>query len=54
MDHKGYQTWHRELDDTVVAWINKNQDALYKDFVDMMNDEYAKLAGKFGEVVFSQ
>ncbi len=23
--HRGYQTWHRHMEDTVTAWINSNQ-----------------------------
>ena len=30
--HKGYQTWHRHLDDEIVRWIDRNQTATPKDF----------------------
>jgi len=30
--HKGYQTWHRDLDEEVVGWLKRNKQATTKQF----------------------
>jgi RHS repeat-associated protein len=38
--HKGYQKWHRELDDRVVKWLETNPEATREDFVKFINKIY--------------
>ena len=38
--HRGYQTWHRDLDDDIVNWITKNEKASLSMFTDYMNELY--------------
>ena len=47
--HRGYQTWHRELDDEVVEWLRKRPDATQAQFEKWLRDRYNKpdLKGRF-------
>lgn len=52
--HKGYQAWHRELDDNIVKWIGDNKTASLSDFTNYMNQLYSdsKIVDIFGPVFF--
>ena len=53
--HKGYQDWHRKLDDKIVKWIGENKKASLSDFTNYMNRLYSdrKMLDIFGPVLFS-
>ncbi len=55
-DHKGYQKWHREIDDAVVSWIESNPSASVDDFVEQMNNLYGtdEMVARFENVIFKK
>ena len=55
-DHKGYQKWHREIDDAVVSWIESNPSASVDDFVEQMNTLYGtdEMVARFENVIFKK
>ena len=40
--HRGYQTWHRELDDEIVGWLGRNQNATTQQFEDWLRWRYSQ------------
>lgn len=38
--HRGYQKWHRDLDDEVVTWLQENPDATPRQFEDWLRRRY--------------
>lgn len=40
--HKGYQTWHRELDAEIPAWLQRNPSATTSEWESYMINRYAK------------
>ncbi|NMC34790.1 MAG: hypothetical protein GYA36_20395, partial [Veillonellaceae bacterium] len=40
--HKGYQRWHRVLDDEVAMWVNEHQDATPKQFESWLRWRYSQ------------
>jgi len=40
--HYGYQRWHRELDDEVVAWLKRNRDATVEQFEAWLRWRYSQ------------
>ena len=38
--HRGYQTWHRRLDDEVVRWLQENQSATTQEFESWLRWRY--------------
>lgn len=40
--HKGYQTWHRKLDQQVADWINERPHITPKDFEAYLHNLYAE------------
>ncbi len=52
--HKGYQKWHRNFDNAVVSWLQKNPNATASQFTGFMNKLYSSQAGfsRFGSVQF--
>ena len=40
--HKGYQKWHRNLDDEVVEWLTKNQTATPAQFETYLRKRYGR------------
>ncbi len=40
--HHGYQTWHRELDDQVVGWLQRNRGATPKQFEAFLRSRYSR------------
>jgi hypothetical protein len=40
--HRGYQSWHRDLDSEVVAWIRNNRQASPSEFESWLKQRYAK------------
>ena len=40
--HKGYQTWHRKLDEQVADWVKDHQRATPKDFEAYLHNLYAE------------
>lgn len=40
--HKGYQTWHRKLDDEVASWIDGHQNLTPKDFEAYLHNLYTE------------
>ena len=40
--HCGYQRWHREVDDEVVAWLRKTEDATPKQFEAYLREIYSR------------
>jgi hypothetical protein len=40
--HKGYQGWHRELDQVVADWVNNHPKATTKQFESYVRDLYSK------------
>jgi hypothetical protein len=47
--HRGYQKWHRELDQEVEEWIQRNPDKTPEEFEKWLRDRYNKpdLRGRF-------
>jgi hypothetical protein len=47
--HRGYQTWHRALDDEVVGWLQRNPGATTADFEQYLRARYSQpdLKGRF-------
>ena len=47
--HRGYQRWHRDLDDEVVNWIRENKKATTDDFLGYLRNLYKRpdLAKRF-------
>lgn len=41
--HRGYQTWHRQLDDEVIQWIRRNQSATPAQFEACLRLRYSEL-----------
>jgi hypothetical protein len=41
-DHNGYQKWHRDLDDKVIEWIDKNKYATPEEFEGFLREVYAQ------------
>ncbi len=40
--HKGYQEWHRDLDNKVVNWLKSNRNATPQQFERYLRNEYSK------------
>ncbi|MFY1828327.1 Wall-associated protein precursor [Myxococcus fulvus] len=40
--HRGYQDWHRKVDDEVVEWLQRNPQATTKQFEKYLRDVYAR------------
>jgi poly(3-hydroxyalkanoate) synthetase len=40
--HRGYQTWHRELDQEVVDWLKNNQAATPQQFESWLRWRYSQ------------
>ncbi|MCC5830617.1 MAG: hypothetical protein JJU36_14315, partial [Phycisphaeraceae bacterium] len=40
--HRGYQRWHRDLDNEVVNWIERNPDATPDDFLSYLRELYKR------------
>jgi hypothetical protein len=40
--HCGYQDWHRDVDDEVVDWLDKNRKATSKEFMDKLREIYGR------------
>lgn len=40
--HRGYQRWHRDLDDEVVSWIRNNRDKNGDDFLAFLKSLYER------------
>jgi hypothetical protein len=40
--HCGYQTWHREVDDEVIAWLIRSPKATRKDFEQFLREIYGR------------
>ena len=53
-DHRGYQTWHRDVDANTVKWLGDNRYATLADFCNYMNGVYgtADMTARFGDVCF--
>ena len=49
-DHHGYETWHRDFDNAVVAWLQENKDATPIQFLQMLFDmcNTPEMLQKFG------
>jgi hypothetical protein len=41
-DHCGYQTWHRKVDQEIVDWLEKNQDATPEKFIAKLREIYSR------------
>ncbi len=39
-DHRGYQTWHRNIDAEVVTWLNNNPAATQQEFLEFLLQVY--------------
>lgn len=50
--HRGYQTWHRQLDNEVSEWLELNRDKSQKDFEEFLRQRYseADLRARFPEL----
>lgn len=48
--HKGYQTWHRIIDNTVVQWLRDNPQATLEEFANELYSLYntPEMIGRFG------
>jgi hypothetical protein len=42
VDHQGWEKWHRDLDDEVAEWVNRNKDATEVTFEAWLRWRYAK------------
>jgi hypothetical protein len=42
--HNGYQKWHRDVDDEVIAWLRKYQDATPAEFEAFLREIYSRPA----------
>ena len=53
--HKGYQTWHRDIDDAVVKWLAKHPNATTKQFGEFLYNQYCTkdMIKRFGEDVLN-
>lgn len=40
--HRGYQTWHRKLDDEVSGWLDENPNASAEDFEKYLRGRYSQ------------
>ncbi|WNG26415.1 Wall-associated protein precursor [Cystobacter fuscus] len=40
--HCGYQKWHRDVDDEVIEWLDKNPSATPKEFMDKLREIYSR------------
>lgn len=40
--HKGYQKWHRDLDEEIAKWIRKTDGATPKDFEAYLRQRYSE------------
>ena len=40
--HCGYQKWHRDVDDEVVAWLNRQRNATPQEFMDKLREIYSR------------
>lgn len=40
--HRGYQTWHRELDAEIVDWLARNPNATSQQFEGYLKQQYAQ------------
>lgn len=38
--HKGYQKWHRDVDNETVKWLTDHPNATPQQFKDFLNDLY--------------
>jgi len=49
--HKGYQTWHRAIDSTMVQWLNNNPNATEHHFWQQMYNQYSTpdMIARFGQ-----
>ncbi|HLL53326.1 MAG TPA: hypothetical protein VK447_07265 [Myxococcaceae bacterium] len=40
--HNGYQRWHRDLDDEVIAWLRTHRDAAPVEFEAKLREIYGR------------
>lgn len=53
--HHGYETWHRNLDGSIEAWVNSHQTATPEQFIQYLDSVYASddLVARFGAMDLS-
>ncbi len=39
--HNGYQAWHREYDDEIVAWLRTHREVSVNDFLNKLKSVYS-------------
>jgi len=44
--HCGYQDWHRKVDQELIDWLDRNQDATPREFLDKLREIYSRPAMK--------